>query len=211
MRRSEERHACPHDVLPAGNTILMKTRTTSRTVALVAGALILIAAGPTSPSLPVTSAFIAAGGGAGSFSSVRAFTHIVGPDTLQAELAKLRLTFGGHNVDRFVRVLDYAINDGWQRAGQDDVKMPAPTADTGTALALDMVKAGTSGPNSTFRTTTMMDALLTARVHSQVGADIAARYGGDAVANFEGVGNQFFYDLAHSLGNSSVTLPNSPG
>ena len=178
-------------------------------IACAAAAVLLLAAGPTSPSLPLTSAFVSAGGGAGSgsFSSIRAFTRLLGGDQLQTELQKLRDTFGGRRVDRFVRTLDFAFIDGWQRAGQDDVKMPSPSPDSGNALVLDMIKAGT-GSDGTFRMSTMMDALLTARVHGQVGADINSRYSSDAVANFEGVGNQFFADLAKSLG-ASVSIPTS--
>jgi hypothetical protein len=187
----------------------MKKHTHFWGAAISMSALVLLGSAPTSPSLPTTTAFIAAGGGAGSFSSVRAFTRILGADATQSELAKLRATFGGPRVDQFVRVFDYTVADGWKLAGSDDVKMPPPSGDTGNALVLDMIKAGTGPPNQTFRITTMMDALLTPQVHAQVGNDIASHYGSDAIGDFESVGNQLFYDLAQSLGDNSVALPNT--
>jgi|GEM_PF-6295875 len=165
-----------------------------------------------SQPLAVTTAIIAAGGGAGggSFSSVRAFSHMFGSDTLQSEMASLRNSMGADNVDNFVRVFDFAFIDGWKRAGEDDVKMPAATSDTGAALATDTIHAGV-GPNGAFRLATMMDALWTPRVHEQIHGDIVAKYGNDAVANFERVGNQFFSDLAQSLHQptASPSLPKS--
>jgi hypothetical protein len=90
------------------------------------------------PQLSVTTAIISAGGGAGggSFSSVRAFSQMIGGDALQAQIASLRDKDGSGNVDSFVRVLDYAFIDGWKRAGEANVKMPPPSSDTGTPLAL---------------------------------------------------------------------------
>ena len=152
------------------------------------------------PQLAVTSAIIALGGGAGegSFSSVRALSQMIGSDSLQSELATLRTKFGSDPVDRFVHIFDYAFIDGWQRAGQANLKIPAPSPDTGTALALDMVRAG-SGPSGGFQMTAMMDALWSARVHQQIHSDIVSKYGTDAAADFVRVGNQLFSDLAQTL------------
>jgi hypothetical protein len=162
--------------------------------------------------LPVTSAIIAAGGGAGggSFSSVRALSGMIGSDALQSELASLRDKDGAGNVDSFVRIFDYAFIDGWKRAGQANLKMPPPSSDTGTALALDMIRAGT-GPDGSFQFPTMMDALWSPRVHAQLHSDIAATYGKDALANFARVGNDFFTALAQSLHQptASPSLPKS--
>lgn len=163
------------------------------------------ARGMNSPTLqlPVTAALITLGGGAGegSFSSVRAFSQMIGADPLQSEMATLRAKFGSDAVDRFVHIFDYAFIDGWQRAGQANLKMPAPTSDTGTALALDMIRAGT-GRDGAFQITTMMDALWSPRVHQQIHSDIATKFGSDALSDFVRVGNQFFSDLAQSLHSS---------
>jgi hypothetical protein len=162
---------------------------------------------PQAAQAPVTTAVIATGGGAGggSFSSVRAFSQMMGSDALQNELRTLRDKYGSDNVDNFVRTMDFAFIDGWKRAGEANVKMPTGTPDSGSALALDMIRAGT-GTDHVFRITAMMDALWSPRVHAQIRNDIQSKYGSDAVTNFVRVGNQFFYDIAHSLGNSSVTL-----
>src|SRR5690348_16379235 len=68
------------------------------------------------PALDVTAAFIKAGGGAGSFSTVRAFSSMIGDTVLQSELAKLRTRFGARATDRFVHVFDFAMSDAWKRA-----------------------------------------------------------------------------------------------
>lgn len=175
----------------------MNTQLSLKTALLALCGLLLLGAGPTSPSLPVTAAFITAGGGAGSFSMVRAFDTMIGNDALQSELQTLRDKYGNHDVDRFVHQMDFAISDGWERAGQDDVKIPAASSDTGKDLLRDMIKAGTTS-SGRFQMSKMMDALLTARVHGQVASDLSARYGQDAVANLERIGTQFFSDLAQS-------------
>jgi hypothetical protein len=164
------------------------------------------------PQLSVTTAIISAGGGAGggSFSSVRAFSQMIGGDALQAQIASLRDKDGSGNVDSFVRVLDYAFIDGWKRAGEANVKMPPPSSDTGTPLALDTIRAGTRS-DGTFEFARMMDALWTPRVHARIHDDIASTYGNNALANFERLGNDFFNGLAQSLHQptASPSLPKS--
>jgi hypothetical protein len=189
----------------------MKRHFALKAVLVAAGAFLLAAAVPASPGLPLTVAFIDAGGGAGagSFSSVRAFGQTLGSAALQSELTKLRSTFGDRRVDRFIHALDYAFIDGWKIAGTDNVTMPSPSPDSGNALVIDMIKAGTSAGDNTFRVTAMLDSLLTARVHAQVASDLTTRYGGDAATNLEAVGNEFFYDVAHSLGEG-VSIPTAP-
>lgn len=173
----------------------MKTFTPFFALTLALGGVLLLGAGPGSPSLPVTAAFIAAGGGAGSFSTVRAFNTTIGADALQAELRSLRSKFGSEDVDRFVRAMDFTMIDAWKRAGQDDVAIPPPSSDSGKTLVLDMIRAGTA-PGGAFRMNAMLDALLTPQVHGQVQSDLNARYGPDAAATLDRVGTQFFSDLA---------------
>jgi len=209
--------ACPTLDRAVGNNAGMNIRIILAGGALaLAGSFFLVtgtqAQTASQMQLPITTAVIAAGGGAGegSFSSVRAIAQMVGGDALQNELRALRDKDGSDNVDRFVHVLDFAFIDGWKRAGQDNVKMPAATSDTGTALALDMIRAGT-GSDGAFRTSTMMDTLWSPRVHAQIHDDIVARYGSDVAANFQRVGDQFFNDLARSLHQptASPSLPKS--
>lgn len=176
----------------------MKMHTALSTTTLALMGALLLGAGPTSQNLPTTVAFINAGGGAGSFSTVRAFTNLIGADALQTELRNLRSQYNGNDVDRFVRAMDFTIGDAWQRAGQDDVKMPVASADSGKTLVRDMITAGTFSGGA-FRMSAMLDALLTPKVHAQVSNDLSERYGPDAVANLERVGNQFFSDLAQTL------------
>lgn len=140
--------------------------------------------------------FVAAGGGAGSFSSVRAFDAMIGAQPLQSELAKLRGVFGEKPVDQFTPTLDFAVADAWKRAGQDDVHIPAPTGIDPHALAAELVHAGAN--NGNFSMGALLDDLFTPRVHAQVSADVDSKYGPGTEKNLESVGDRFFSDLAQS-------------
>jgi hypothetical protein len=157
------------------------------------------------PALVVTSSLYAAGGGAGSFSTVRALTSIVGDDTLQSELVKLRGQYGAQAVDQFVRVSDFAINDAWKIAGADNVKIPTAGTLTGKDLGSALVQAGTDTSN-TFWTGLLLDKALTHKVNMQVMTDIDTKYGEPVDASYHKIANQLFYDFAQSMGTTNLKL-----
>jgi hypothetical protein len=153
------------------------------------------------PDLPVAADLIQAGGGAGSFSMVRAWDNIIGTDVLQGELSNLTDMYGKPAADQFVHIFDFAMADAWMRAGQDDVKMPQATGTIGRPLAFTMLRDGKS-PDGTFWTGYMLEHILTQRVYTQVSSDIDNKYGPDANAQFNRVSNQFFKDVAQQIGTA---------
>ncbi len=150
------------------------------------------------PMLSVGSAFVDAGGGPGSFSSVRASEAMFGQRTVQHEFVRLRRAYGARNLNRFVRIYDFAVNDAWQRAGQDNVGFPPPASLAGKTLALALVRAGTSGQD-TFSFGRMLGTTLTQRVAHQVTRDITARFGAAAEARFSRMADAEFVDFARTL------------
>lgn len=158
------------------------------------------------PAVDVTAAFIKAGGGAGSFSMVRAFSSMIGDTVLQSELGKLRARFGDRDTDRFVHIFDFAVSDAWKRAGENNLVLPAPGALEGHDLAQAIVTTGTTDSRYFF-TGFLLDKLLTHKVHQQVLSDIDVKYGANDNETFNTIANAFFVDLAHQIGDVAVILP----
>ncbi len=162
--------------------------------------------GPTytgSPDLATTIALVQAGGGAGNFSTAKALTALVGADLTNQEVAKLTKQYGKPNVDSFITVFSFAVNDAAKIAIADGVKFPAATL-SGKKLAAQVVADGTTG--GTFWTGYMLDHLVTHKIHNQTMDDIDAKYGATADANYHKISNQAMYDLAQALGAKSVML-----
>ena len=157
------------------------------------------ALGVTTYAPGVTGAFIAAGGGAGSFSSVRAFSNMVGDTAVQTALREERDRFGSDRVDQFVEVFDFAIADGWKRAGQYDVSIPGDTSLTGRSLANSLLQLGTF--NGKFDSGMLFNKLFTPKVSAAIATDAAKKYGNDAMISFYKIGDQFFSDLQPALNN----------
>lgn len=191
------------------NTPFHKLRSLAATAAMVAGFGLITAATAAAasagepPMLSVGSAFVDAGGGPGSFSSVRASEAMFGQRTVQHEFVRLRRAYGARNLNRFVKIYDFAVNDAWQRAGQDNVGFPPPASLAGKTLALALVKAGTSG-HDTFSFGRMLGTALTPRVAHQVTRDITARFGAAAEARFSRMADAAFVDFARTLGNRNL-------
>jgi len=156
-----------------------------------------------SPDLSSTIAFVNAGGGPGKFSTVKALTALVGPDLTNKEVAKLTSQYGKASVGSFVTVFNFAVNDAAKIAIADGVKFPAPEL-SGDKLAAQLVGDGTV--KGTFWTGYMLDHLVTHKIHDQTMADIDAKYGASADANYHKISNQALYDLAQALGAKSVML-----
>ncbi len=101
-------------------------------------------AAATISSSGVGGALIAAGGGPGSFSTVRAFGSIVGSDATQSELTAIRNRSTTKARDRFIRTFDFAVADAWERAGQENVSIP-DSAQRGRELGRALFEAGLQG------------------------------------------------------------------
>lgn len=150
------------------------------------------------PTAGVTAELYHVGGEAGGFSSIRALNAMAGESAVTAEFAKLRGQYGDAAIDAFVKTFDYAINDGWTRAGEKNVTFGAPATISDGALGVALVTAG-SADDGTFWTGLMLDKLLTHPVYALVTSDIDTRYGADADAQYHRIANQLFYDLALTL------------
>jgi hypothetical protein len=159
-----------------------------------------------SPTASVTAELYHVGGEAGGFSSIRALNAMAGEPAVTAEFAKLRGQYGGAAIDAFVKTFDYAINDGWTRAGQKNVTFGAPATLPGNTLAVALITAG-SADDGTFWTDLMLDKLLTHGVHVQVMEDVDSRYGADADAQTHRIANQLFFDLSQTLRANAKLAP----
>jgi hypothetical protein len=137
-------------------------------------------------------AFINAGGGPGSFSTVRAFDAMIGDTALQAELSTIKSRSTTQARDQFVRVFDFAMSDAWQRAGQDNVSVPDSTQ-SGLDLAKALYNAGMQG--GAFSGEAFFNTLFTARVWTDVSHDIDAKFGAGTSATFAGNVGAMFTDL----------------
>lgn len=145
-----------------------------------------------------TGDLVQAGGGAGSFSMVRAFTTIAGQTPFQSVLLQERNRYGRDAVNQFVEVFDFAVADGWKLAGTHDVAIHTD-AGNGAQLVGALVKLGTN--KGRFDSGTLFNALFTPQVSALIAGDVAKRYGNDAMLSFYRVGNTFFNDLQTTLAN----------
>lgn len=145
-----------------------------------------------------TGDLVRAGGGAGSFSMVRAFTMLVGQTPFQSVLLQERNRFGADAVNQFVEVFDFAVADGWKRAGQADVAIRSDET-SGTQLVNELLELGTTKGH--FDSGTLFNALFTPKVSAQIAGDVAKQYGNDAMISFYRVGDNFFNDLRATLSN----------
>lgn len=153
----------------------------------------------------VTAELLAVGGTPGSFSTVRTLNTLVGQDAVTAEFTKLKGQYGGPAINQFLKTFDFAVNDAWKRAGQDNITFPAPATLSDHDLAVALVQAGTDN-TSTFWTGLMLDKAVSHKVHMEVMTDIDAKYGEPADASYHRIGNQLFYDLAVTLGIAAIKL-----
>ncbi|MGA7571460.1 MAG: hypothetical protein WBG27_12705 [Candidatus Aquilonibacter sp.] len=173
--------------------------------ALAVGVILWSAAAGASPAasganLSLASSLIASGGGPGSYSTVRAFNAMIGPNAVLADQQQLATAFGQTNADHFVHMFDYAIADAWQLAGKDNVSIPPPAQAGGQALATQLVQAGVTGGGITFDNDTFFTQLFGAKIGGQVQADINAKYGAGAWTNFSRMSDQFFHNIGQTVG-----------
>lgn len=172
-----------------------------------AGAILLLVVYSTIPALAVTQhttgltgAFYAAGGGAGSFSTVRALNSMIGAPAVQAEMLHLQDQFG--DTSAFISTFDYAMDDAWQKAGKADVAVSTASALNGPQLATAIVSAGTQ--HRIFTVQRLFGALFPPQVAADVLLDVDVKYGADASKNFREMANAFFTDTGESLGVAAL-------
>lgn len=148
------------------------------------------------PDVSVTDTFIGSGGGAGSFSSIRAFDGMIGSDAVLSAEHDIGGAGGMKQAGQFVREFDYAVADAWTVASRDNVKLGSAPITTGTpALARSLIADGTSA-DGTFDTRYLFAHLFGSQVETQVMRDLDARYGAGTSSNFTQMGNRFFSDVA---------------
>jgi hypothetical protein len=157
------------------------------------------------PDLDATVALITAGGGAANFSIAKALTAMVGPDLTTAEVNKLTTQYGKTAVTNWITVFDFAVQHAAATAIAAGVTLPTPPASlTGKTLAAQLVKDGAG--DGTFWTGTMLDHLVTHKIHENTMAAIDAKYTSAWDGNYHQITDQAMYDLAQALGATSVKL-----
>lgn len=159
-----------------------------------------IAASAPPSDINLASSLIASGGGPGSYSTIRAFSAMVGPDDVLAAEHQVALMDGQQNADNFIGMFDYAISDAWQLAGKNDVSMPPPAQTGGASLAAQLVQAGTR--NGSFDTPMFFAQLFGVKIASQIMNDLDARYGPGASLTFTRMANHFFTGVGALLNNN---------
>jgi hypothetical protein len=157
------------------------------------------------PDLAATISLVKLGGGPAKFSVAKALTAMVGPALTTAEVNKLTKQYGATAVKSWVTVQNFAVQHAAATAIAAGVKFPNSSM-TGHALAARLVTDGVPGNNGMYYTGTMLDHLVTNKIHEATMAAIDAKYGAKADANYHKIGNQAFYDLAQALGAKTVKL-----
>lgn len=155
------------------------------------------------PDLQAAISLVIAGGAPRNFSIVKAITALAGATVANAEVAKLTKQYGSARVGKFVSVQNFAVNDAVRIALAAGVKFPKPML-TGGALAKRVTGLGLI--NGTYYEGTMLDHLVSHKIHEAVMVDIDRTFGKEADANYHLIANQAHYDLAQALGVTTVKL-----
>ena len=143
----------------------------------------------------LTGALYSAGGGAGSFSTVRALNSMLGETNVQTEMQHLQDQYG--DTGPFVQVFDFAMNDAWQKAGKSDVSIRANHDLSGEQLAQAVVTAGTQG--HPFTVQRLLASLFPPQLAAEVLLDVDVKYGRDEGTDFRKLTDAFFSDTQQML------------
>ena len=157
------------------------------------------------PDLALTLSLVEAGNGPKSFQS-STLVGVLGGASTHAEVAKLGKQFGSSNVQSFLTVFNYAVDDSLKIVTEKKVALPAaaePAPTDGKALAVALYKGGELA-NGHFNVEYLFDRLLTHPIHVQVMDDIDAKYGTKADANFHIILQQAMVDLGALYGSSTA-------
>ncbi len=158
------------------------------------------------PALEITAALVEAGGGASDFGFSKALVSMLGEETVNAEVAKLKTQYGDENVTAFIDGMTFAVNDGLKRATEAGVKLPEMAADLNSEhLARLLVTAGTTA-DGTWWTGYLFDKLLSHDIHVKVMMDIDAQASHAVDENTHKILNQAMYDIAQALKMQGVKL-----
>lgn len=157
------------------------------------------------PALAVTAALIKAGGGSDNFSFAKALVTMLGENTVNAEVAKLKKQYGEQAVNTFLGGMDMAIAFSLKRASEAGISLPEPAELSGVELAKTLVEAGIA-PGGTFWSGYLFDKAISHQLHNQVMADINANAGYEADKTTHKILNQAMYDVAQALGMKNVKL-----
>jgi hypothetical protein len=152
-------------------------------------------------ALSLASSLIASGGGPGSYSTVRAFSGMVGQENVLADQHQLALMDGQDNADHFIPMFDYAVGDAWRLAGKNNLTMPPPQAMQGRALAAQLLQAGMQ--HGQFDTTIFFSQLFGEKIAAQIFTDVDTHYGPGSSVTFARMGNHFFTGVGSLLANNS--------
>ncbi len=173
----------------------------------VAYAFLILVFSSTLPALAVTQrtsgltgALYAAGGGAGSFSTVRALNSMLGAPAVQAEMQNLQDRFG--DTSTFISTFDFAMDDAWQKSGRADVSISTQSDLTGQQLASAVIAAGTQ--HRIFTVQRLFASLFPPQVAADVLLDIDVKYGADTSKNFRETANAFFTDTGQEIGVAAL-------
>lgn len=159
-------------------------------------------AGSGAPDARLASTFIGAGGGAGSFSTIRAFDRMLGPSAVIAQERLMRVRFGSRDADRFFRMFTYAVSDAWTRASRANIRFPNATSQSGSvSQARRLIRAGVSREGS-FDTTHLFAQLFSLPVAIAVMNDLDAKYGQGSSQTFAREGDRFFENVGSKVGVS---------
>lgn len=157
------------------------------------------------PALDVTVALVQAGGGAENFSFAQALVHMLGEDTVNAEVAKLTKQYGEEEVKNFIVGMDYAVNSALRIVTEAKVELPEAAKLSGVELAKTLVKAGTA-PDNVWWSGRLFDVALSNDIHNKVMMDINVNVSPEMDELTHKILNQAMYDVAQALGYKDVKL-----
>lgn len=159
------------------------------------------------PALNVTAALVDAGGGPAKYSTATALTNMLGAATVTSEVSKLSKQYGQEAVTQWLKTFDFAVDDSLKIATAAGVKLPAPGALKGAALAEALVTAGADS-EGTFQIELLLDKAVSHKIHVSVMNDIDsnAQFGKKTDLDYHVISNQAVYDVAQALGLRVVKL-----
>ncbi len=118
------------------------------------------------PDLGLTSALVAAGGGAGHFDAAKLFRVLAGPKA-NPEKARLDRMYGKAKVDAFLQTFSFAMIDLAQLFRDNHIGLPAKpriAPSDGRAISLAVYRDGIM-PNGKYDCGYMMEHLMTHPIH----------------------------------------------
>lgn len=153
-------------------------------------------AGVQEPNVALTVAVIDAGGGAQHYDTVALF-HTLAGHLAGAEFIKLRMQNGKGNVESFLSVFNFAVQDIVATFKDEHVNMnvsPEPDPHDGKALAAALV-AQASDSLGTLSVDVMLDHMLSPGAHSRVRSDIQKKFGMPSDDNYRMILLQTLQDM----------------